>query len=307
MPKHDQRTPLAILPYPDGVRLALDAFLIAQEAARHSPATIRWYRDRLGRFLQFLFDRGVTTLEAITATDCRLFLASLQQKNLKDNTIHGYARALRCFFRFLVGDGFLTANPWATVKMPKKDKRILPALTPDDVRKLLQVCQSTRDRALILCLLDSAARASEFVGLTLGDVELSTGRVRIRHGKGAKDRICFLGAKARRELVRYVRERGNVGADSPLWVSQTTGEALTYWGLQLLLRRLGRKAGIADCSPHTFRRTAAIWSLRAGMSIYHLQALMGHSDLAVLRQYLDLVESDAQEAHRRFGAVDNML
>ena len=54
MPKHEQKTPLTVLQYPDGVRLAFDAFLIAEEAARHSATTIHWYRKRLGGFLQFI-------------------------------------------------------------------------------------------------------------------------------------------------------------------------------------------------------------------------------------------------------------
>ena len=195
----------------------------------------------------------------------------------------------------------------ATVRMPKVEKRIQPAFSPDDVRALLDACRNTRDHAIVLCLLDSGLRASEFVALRAHHVNLKTGAVMVRHGKGAKDRVSFLGAQARKALVRYLIERGHTDPDSPLWLSHNTGEALTTWGLGALLKRLGKRANVAHCTPHTFRRTCALWSLRAGMSIYHLQALMGHADLTVLRRYLDLVESDAREAHKKHGPVDNLL
>ncbi len=102
-------------------------------------------------------------------------------------------------------------------------------------------------------------------------------------------------------------ERGNTHPDMPLWVNMNTGERLTDWGLRLMLRRLGKRTSVEHCHPHTFRRTCALWSLRAGMNIYALQQIMGHSDLTVLRRYLASVEEDLSDAHQRYGAVDNAL
>jgi integrase/recombinase XerD len=74
-----------------------------------------------------------------------------------------------------------------------------------------------------------------------------------------------------------------------------------------MLRKLGVAADVQPCNPHCFRRTFALWSVRNGMNLYALQRMMGHSDIAILRRYLALVEADLQEAHARFGAVDNAL
>ena len=86
----------------------------------------------------------------------------------------------------------------ARVKMPKLPKEILPAFAPGDVQKLMAVCKTPRDKAIVLCLLDSGCRAREFSALTIADVDMQTGTVTVRQGKGKKDRITFLGAKARR-------------------------------------------------------------------------------------------------------------
>ncbi|MBM3323618.1 site-specific integrase, partial [candidate division WOR-3 bacterium] len=71
--------------------------------------------------------------------------------------------------------------------------------------------------------------------------------------------------------------------------------------------RLGQRAGVSHCTPHTFRRTFALESLRAGMNLVTLAAIMGHADLAMLRRYLALVEHDLADAHAQHGAVDAML
>ena len=76
---------------------------------------------------------------------------------------------------------------------------------------------------------------------------------------------------------------------------------------RLLQTALGERAGVAHCHPHTFRRTFALWSLRGGMDVHTLAALMGHADIHVLKQYLALTGQDLQRAHREAGPVDKMF
>ena len=306
---HEQLTHLKIVPRsaPSLLRMTLDGFLTSREATRLSPVTVNWYRGMLQPFLAFLEKQGITAPEAIAPSHIRAFLVSLQRQGVKDNTVHAYARAVRAFLNFLVEEGIIPESPMRKVKMPRLDRRILPAFSPDDVRRLLAACDNPRDTAIVLCLLDTGLRAAEFTALNVGDVDLRTGAVQVRRGKGGKGRVAFLGAKARKALLRYLLARGEAKPEEPLWLSETTGARLTAYGLRLLLRRLGKRADVEHCHPHTFRRTFALWSLRAGMNVYALQQIMGHSDLTILRRYLALVEQDLAEAHRKHGAVDNML
>jgi integrase/recombinase XerC/integrase/recombinase XerD len=130
------------------------------------------------------------------------------------------------------------------------------------------------------------------------------GAVLIRAGKGGRSRTTFVGAKSRRELSRYFRQRKI--QDEALWVT-VQGTRLTYWGLRQIVRRRVEKAGVPVPSLHSFRRAFALYALRNGADIYSLQRLMGHSDLTVLRRYLTQTEADLREAHRRAGSVDYML
>ena len=294
----------SLLVYP--LRLAAQSFMLSREAMDCTPSTLVWYRQYINALITFLEGRNIKELSEITPDLLRRYLVDLKTRKLAPTTIHHHASAARSFFNFLCDDGLLVENPMRRVAMPRLPKEIKPAFTPEDVHRLLDGCQNARDRALVLCLLDSGARASEFCALTVGDVDLANGAVSIRQGKGRKDRVAFLGRKAGQALTRYLLERGPREPDSPLWLS-IKGNALTTCGLRQMLERLAKRSGVAHCHPHTFRRTCALWSLRAGMSIYHLQSMLGHSDLSVLRRYLALVEGDLKEAHRKHGAVDSLL
>ena len=159
---------------------------------------------------------------------------------------------------------------------------------------------------MLLALLDTGCRASEFLSLNVGDADVASGAVLVRQGKGSKQRITFLGARSRRATRRYLRYREAILEDEPLWVSHR-GKRMTYGGLRSVVRRRAELAGIPAPSLHSFRRAFATNSLRNGVDVYSLQRLMGHADLTMLRRYLKHTEADLREAHRKAGPVDNML
>jgi site-specific recombinase XerD len=287
---------------------ALSAFIISREASHLSKQTLRYYRDRLGPFVIWCKESGHTAVESITAAKIRAFLVALHNRNLSPYTVHASARAIRAFFRFCASDGIIEAAP--KFQMPKLPKRILPAFEPVDVARLIDACENQRDRCIVLVLLDTGLRASEMVALNGSNIDLATGAVHVYQGKGEKDRTVYLGARTRRELSKFWREVQKPSPSSPAWTNNRagrSGDRITDSGLRQLLGRIGNRAGVENCRPHTFRRTFALWSLRACMDIYRLAALIGHEDLGVLRQYLALVGKDIRKAHEQFGPVDHML
>lgn len=290
--------------------LAVDLFLTAKQAAGISARTLEVYRLALARFTSWLQDHGVT-LEALTPDDVRRYMAALQAQPYTSSTIHGLLRPVKTWLRYLYADGVLPTDIMARVTMPRLAKPILPAFTAEHVRALLDVCgdsaDSERDTALVLTLLDTGVRAAELCALTVGDFDTRTGALQVRRGKGGKGRTVYVGARARRALLRYLLTRATDAPSAPLFPSLTTGRALTPNALLLLCRRLGARADVPHCHPHTFRRTCALESLRAGMDLIRLARLLGHSDLQTVKQYLALVESDLQAAHAEHGPVDRLL
>ena len=282
---------------------AAESFYLDCEIRHLTPATLIWYRKYVGALVTWLQSKDVTAPKGITLDLLRAYIAELQGKDFAQNTVHHHASAAKVFCGFLTDEGLLTDNPALRLKRPKIPKQVLPALSQAEVKKLLDTCETERDKALLLFMLDTGARCSETVAVNVGDMDTKTGAVTIRKGKGQKGRMVYLGVRARKALLRYIMTRENAGANDALWVSLTTGNRLTVWGVNQALQRLGDMAEV-HVHPHKLRRSFAIWSLRAGMDVARVAALLGHSDLQVVQGYLAIVESDLQTAHREHGAVD---
>lgn len=288
------------------LRTHANAYLLDCEARNLSRGTIRFYWQRLALWLDFLESHNVSAPAQMTGTLIRSFLASYRERGLSPYYAHQAARVIKSWCFWLVREGVLDASPMRTVKMPKLPKDVLPPFTGSDVAALLNACDNLRDKALILVMLDSGVRASELLALNVEDVDLTTGQVTVRLGKGAKTRTTFIGSRTRRALVAYLTERGAAMNGTPLFLSKYSTR-MTFYGLQSLLRRLAVRSDVHPTGAHRFRRTFAIEALRAGMPLPQLAAMMGHAGLAVLQRYLSLVTSDLADAHRDHGPVDSLL
>jgi integrase len=191
--------------------------------------------------------------------------------------------------------------------MPKVEKKRLPVLTAEQVNSLLAYCDE-KERAIILLMVDTGLRRSEVVALNWGDIDWKSGLVRVVRGKGGKARSVVVCATTRRALLAYRRIRfqavGTVQENTPLLLSQR-GNRLTGDGLLQLLLRLSTKSGI-KFSAHALRRTFVILSLRAGMDVLHLQALLGHASLDMVQHYAQMVDEDLIQAHQVYSPVGNL-
>ena len=162
-----------------------------------------------------------------------------------------------------------------------------------------------RDAAIFLCLLDTGARATEFLSINLSDINQARGDILIRQGKGHKPRTVYIGKQSKRALRRYLNHRRD--DSSALWVThpRCDSERLSYDGLRGILSRRSQEAGVEAPSLHDFRRAFALSMLRNGTDIFTLAKLMGHEGITVLQRYLKQTNLDTEEAHRRAGPVDN--
>lgn len=284
---------------------AYELFQLDNKARRFSKNTQIHYKQKLSAFFNFCQNKNVTTLEAVTPVIIKSYLVSLQERELKDYTIDGNYKAIQTFLNFCVRDELLSDTPMRKVSAVKVDKKIIPALTQDEIKKLLKNTQFERDNVLILFLLDSLMRASEVLALNIEDVDLKKGTVTIHLGKGGKSRITYIGAKVQRKLIKFIGKRGAKGKE-PLFVSERGGKRLSLTGLDQIFRRMQKKTGIL-VTPHALRRTGFLFLLKQGMSVYHLQKMMGHTDIKTLRHYLALVDEDVKSAHEQYGVVDNLL
>jgi integrase/recombinase XerD len=288
----------------------VEEFILDRRARNLSPATVVYYRGRLTRFAQYAASVKVDRTEDVTAPVLRAYLASLTSTH-NSGGVGAEFRAVRAFLRWWAAEHDIDRPAIARVHPPRVRNEPLPPLSLEHLRALLAVCRQRthsddRDRALLLFLFDTGVRAGELAMLNVGDVDDAKGAVVVRHGKGDKQRTVYLGAKALKELKRYLRHRKRAKSDSPLFAT-VDGRRLNRYTLRQILRRRSTLAGIPRPSLHSFRRAFAINSLRNGMDVFALQKLMGHADLTVLRRYLAQTEEDLHTAHQQSGPVDRLL
>lgn len=290
---------------------AIAEFLLDGKARQFTKTTLQHYKDRLGKFSGWLSARPepITELEAITPNAIRLYLIHLQDRGLSSNTQHTEARAIRAFLNFCVREELLAVSPFSKVKMPRKDVVEKTHFSNAEINRLIQACESARDKALVMVLLDTGLRSSELCALNLAHLDGDTGEITVVRGKGRKDRRVYLSAKTLQQVRRYLRkEQRTLDPKSPLFAShwhQGHGR-LTRSGLYRILKAVGDSAGVNHSTPHEYRRTFAINCLRAGMNIYAVARLMGHSGIDTLKAYLHYADTDLQAAHEQAGLMDNV-
>jgi len=265
--------------------LAFTDFVLSRRAKLCSESTIRIYKFTLGRFLDFLADRNPE------ARFVREFLAGLVERQLSDSYISIHARVIKTFLRFCYAEGY-TENQ-VRFDMPRIGRKSLSFLKPEQLPTILNACRTKRDKAIILFMVDSGLRRAEVCDLRWNDIDINSGVVNVRKGKGGKSRIVVIGVKARRALLAYARE---IDADGSVF-------GLTANGLRSMILRISTETGI-KFTPHSLRRTFATLSLKAGMNLVHIQGLMGHSSIEMTRDYIQALTEDYIEAHNEHSPID---
>ena len=287
----------------------LQSFLLFAKVEGLSPATIRDYRYKINRFVQFSRSSGIIVPKDVTPPLVRLFLLGLQERNAPGGVI-GYYKSVKRFFNWLIEEGLLDASPMANIKAPKVQRKIVTPFNIQHISNMLSLCDpktffGARDRAIVLTLLDTGLRRRELADIQLADIDLDREVIKVM-GKGARERVVRIGQRTQKALLTYLLMRDDKLPG--LWVNQWR-TPLTDWGIAQVIKRLGERAGVHNvrCSPHTFRHTFATQALINGAGEFNVQSLLGHSDLRMTRRYSATLRSEhAVEAHKKASPVDNM-
>ncbi|HOU35834.1 MAG TPA: tyrosine recombinase XerC [Candidatus Omnitrophota bacterium] len=253
----------------------------------YSPHTILNYRLDLEEFQAFL---GEQPVEKVDYLGVRRYLAVLKEKNLRPRSINRKLSALRTFFRFLTREGFIRANPVASILSPKLDKHLPEFLTEEDTVRLIEssiprTLAGLRDRAILETFYSTGMRISELVGLNADDVDIISGIVKVR-GKGKKERIVPIGEHALSAIRKYL-EKKDPGC--PALFLNPGRSRISDRGVRYMFHRYIRKAGIRQgVSPHTLRHSFATHLLNRGADLRTVQELLGHANLGTTQIYTHL-------------------
>ncbi len=253
----------------------------------YSGHTVLNYSIDLNDFQEFL---GSQPIERVDYLGVRKYLALLKERNLSHRSIARKLSSLRSFFKFLAREGFVHANPVASVSTPKLDKHLPSFLTEAQVTKLIDTeipdaRQSLRDHAILEVFYSTGMRISEVAGMNISDVDFISGIVKVR-GKGKKERIVPIGEQALTVLRRYLESRNKT--TEAVFLNKS-GSRITTRGMRDIVKRYmaGSGAGAGN-SPHTLRHSYATHLLDRGADLRTVQELLGHANLGTTQIYTHL-------------------
>jgi len=250
------------------------------ESYRRDLLRLKAEAGRLGREPQALGKEEVTQ-----------FVMSLSREGLSPRSVSRALSAARGFYRFLLLDGHIKADPTADICAPQGGQKLPRFLTQEEVERLLAAPDTTtpegvRDRALVELLYATGLRVSELAALTVASVDIDRG-ILFCTGKGSKQRRVPIGRSAVEWLQRYQAARRVLlsGRESQRLFVGYLGAPVTRQNVWAMLKRHAAKAQIRGVTPHVLRHSFATHLLESGVDIRIIQVLLGHNSLSTTARY----------------------
>ena len=244
---------------------------------------------------------------AATREQLQAYLANCIHRGARPRTTARLLSSLRRYYQYLLREGQIAADPSALLESPRLGRPLPKSLTEAQVEQLLAAPDPAaplglRDRAMLETLYATGLRVSELVALTVSQVNLQAGAIRVV-GKGNKERLVPLGEEAIEWLQRYLREaRPGLlrGQTSEALFPTARGAAMTRQAFWHNIKRYARVAGIeTNLSPHTLRHAFATHLLNHGADLRVLQMLLGHADLSTTQIYTQVARERLKQLHQQ--------
>jgi site-specific recombinase XerD len=279
------------------LREALDEYKNVYMAYRNfADRTREEYQNDLEDFIGFLEKSGITHVRELGLPSIERSIAQLEQKGYASLTRKRKVVTIRSFLLFLYQDGHIDTNIAKMVILPFAESTIPNFLTQTECDRLREACaESPRDRAIVELLLQTGIKLSELTRLTLNDIEfakigkMGCGFVRIVGGRGKKDRLIPINVQTWLALRNYLETRK--GTTNQTLFLNRFDEPLGDRGVQKMLRRDLKKAGIEKASIHTLRHTFGAHHIAKGTSLKTIQDVMGHKDGRSTSIYISLAQA----------------
>ena len=257
--------------------------------------------------MAFLEKQGVQDWVDVDRLVLRRYLSWLNSQGYVKASVARRLSQLRSFGRFLVREDVVRTNPFRAVSSPRVPKHLPRPLSVPETVALLSAPDTTtvqglRDCAILDVLYSGGPRVSELVGLGLNSIDWQRNELRV-WGKGAKERIVFLGKPAMAALQAYI-EQGRPhllrGTTTDALFLNRSGGRLTTRSVMNILKKYSRMAGLEKrVTPHTLRHTFATHLLDGGADLRSVQELLGHARLATTQVYTHVSQSRAREVYLR--------
>lgn len=292
-----------------------DDFLQWLTMRNHAAGSIESRRFALKTFIDWCHERQLVKASAITRPILESYQAWLWRYRTKSNKPLGISTqrdklgALKAYFAWLVRQSVITANPASELELPRSEKRLpTEALTLTQIEHIMAVPNVSdplglRDRAMLEVFYATGIRRAELTRLEVSDIHTERRTLRVRKGKGGKDRVTPIGERAAHWLARYcaeVRPQLLINVQEQALFLTSYGTAFNPDVLSRQVAATFKKAGLArHGSCHLFRHTCATQMLEGGADIRFIQQLLGHAKLDTTSIYTEVTIKQLQLVHER--------
>lgn len=259
----------------------------------YSKHTIRRYKYVIDFYCKI---SGVRVLEEVSQENVRaLFFYGRTKRQWSSNTALVFYKSLLVFFRWCIGEGYISTNPIVGIEKIRIEQKLPQKLTKQNALLLLEIVENYpykdkflryRNHALFSMFIHAGLRKNELIHLKYSDVDMENMTIFIRQGKGSKDRIIPISETLGQTLRRYLEERKKYNKTCPeFFASLKNNTGFTENGLKHLVDQI-RNTTRMRFSIHELRHTFATLLLEGGCDIYSLAKMMGHSDIKTTTIYL---------------------
>ncbi len=274
-----------------------------------SKKTLGSYSLDLVRYFDFLRQASAVTVSEHDTAFILKHLIAMKAEGLGARSRARHLVAIRGFYRFLVQEKVLPADPSRLIDLPKSGLKLPEVLSIEEINRLLEAPGTTtpiglRNTAMLELLYASGLRVSELVNLKIMDINLEAGFVRV-FGKGSKERIVPMGSGAMDALHEYLKSGRpkllKTDLTSPYLFVARAGKPMTRQGFWKLLRKYALEVGLnKKISPHSLRHSFASHLLEGGADLRAVQVMLGHVDISTTQIYTHVATERLREIHVKF-------
>ena len=267
--------------------------------------TVSSYQNDLDVYLSFLQDKNVFLVKDITSDYIKEFL-KIRGNSESTSTVAHNLTVIKNFHKYLIKENIVKEDVSLFISRPKLQKRLPRALTVEEVDLLLDITLNTpfdyRNKAMLELIYGAGLRVSELVSLTLNQIDLENGLIRIM-GKGRKEREIPIGEYGVYYLKLYLEHRGmlikNHRQEDALFLNNH-GKQITRQGFFKILKQLLLDKGLnPDVSPHTLRHSFATHLLSYGADLRSIQEMLGHSDISSTQVYMQFQDETLKNVYKK--------
>ncbi len=275
----------------DAQKILLAFFQHLEVEKRLSEHTLKSYQRDLKHLQRYCLNNDLQFWQKLQTTDIRNHISSRHRKGLSSKSLQRELSAIRSFYNYLLKKRLHDNNPATHIRAPKQTRKLPKVLDVDQVFGLLETAADSmleiRDLAMFELFYSSGLRLSELAALNIDDLDLTEQSLRVRQGKGGKQRELPIGSKAIIAINKWLAYRPETN-NQALFTSNK-GRRLGQRSIQLRLDRWGKKVGLPEhIHPHMLRHSFASHLLESSQDIRAVQELLGHSNISTTQIYTHL-------------------